>query len=152
MRVEWCEFLVHPTQVQQTIDLPYQMIRRYAPVEIKRIKELALTALLPPQHASLPANARLNRTESRSAIRLNWSLATQSPNSGHRKTAAARPKSANTDREFTFAATIPTNLGHHKEVAPYLRITSMAERWGPGSTSCAEQRSQNSAACRSQVE
>jgi len=28
----------------------------------------------------------------------------------------------------------------------------MAERWGPGSTSCAEQGSQNSAARRSQVE
>jgi hypothetical protein len=27
--------------------------------------------------------------------------------------------------------TIPTNLGHHREVAPYSRITSMAERWGP---------------------
>src|SRR5512138_53375 len=48
MRVEWCELLVHPTQVQQTIDLPHQMIRRYNLVEIKRIKELALTALLPP--------------------------------------------------------------------------------------------------------
>src|SRR5690349_17728488 len=87
MRVEWCEFLVHPTQVQQTIDLPYQMIRRYDPVEIKRIKELALTALLPPQHASLPANARLNRTESRSAIRLNWSFATWG-NSGSSQTKA----------------------------------------------------------------
>ena len=54
MRVEWCEFLVHPTQVQQTIDLPHQMIRRHDLVEIKRIKELALTALLSSQHASLP--------------------------------------------------------------------------------------------------
>jgi hypothetical protein len=39
---------VHPTQVKQTIDLPYQVIRRHHPVEIKAVKELALTALLPP--------------------------------------------------------------------------------------------------------
>src|SRR6185503_4362726 len=66
VRVEWCEFLVHPTQVQQTIDLPHQMIRRHDLVEIKRIKELALTALLPIPTCIAPANARLNPTESRS--------------------------------------------------------------------------------------
>jgi len=33
------------------------------------------------------------------------------PMSGHRQISRSGPKSANTDREFTFAATIPTNLG-----------------------------------------
>jgi hypothetical protein len=75
-----------------------------------------------------------------------------SPNNDIARPDPPAPKSANTDREFTFAATIPTNLWHHREVAPYSRIASMAERWGPGSTTCAEQGSQNSAACRSQVE
>jgi hypothetical protein len=48
VRVEWSELVVHPTQVQQTVDLPYQVIRRHHLVEIKGVKELALTALLPP--------------------------------------------------------------------------------------------------------
>ncbi|MEH2520824.1 hypothetical protein V1279_006417 [Bradyrhizobium sp. AZCC 1610] len=39
---------MHPAQVEQTVDLPYQVIRRHDLVEIKGIKELALTALLPP--------------------------------------------------------------------------------------------------------
>jgi hypothetical protein len=37
-----------PTQIKQTIDLPYQVIRRHHLVEIKGVKELALIALLPP--------------------------------------------------------------------------------------------------------
>jgi hypothetical protein len=48
VRVEWSELVVHPTQVKQTIDLPYQVIRWHHPVEIKGVKELALTAFLPP--------------------------------------------------------------------------------------------------------
>jgi hypothetical protein len=40
----------------QTIDLPHQLIRRHDPVEIKGVKELALTALLPP-YDRLPRNA-----------------------------------------------------------------------------------------------
>ena len=48
VRVEWRQFFVYPTQVQQAVDLPYQVIRRNHPVEIKRVKELALIALLPP--------------------------------------------------------------------------------------------------------
>jgi hypothetical protein len=40
----------------QTIDLPHQVIRRHDPVEIKGVKELALTALLPPYYR-LPRNA-----------------------------------------------------------------------------------------------
>src|SRR5436189_6234478 len=53
VRIEGCQLAVHPAQIEQAVDLPHQMIRRHHLVEIKRIKELALTALLPPQH-SLP--------------------------------------------------------------------------------------------------
>jgi len=45
---------VHPTQIEQAVDLPDQMIRRHHLVEIKRIKELALTVLPPTHHAPLP--------------------------------------------------------------------------------------------------
>lgn len=45
--VEWSELVVHPTQVQKTVDLPYQVINRHHLVEIKGVKELALIALLP---------------------------------------------------------------------------------------------------------
>jgi len=38
--------------------------------------------------------------------------------SGHALPSLQQPVCANTDREFTLAATIPTNLGHHREVAP----------------------------------
>ena len=54
VRVERRQLVVHPTQVEQAIDLPYEVVRRHNLVEIKRIKELALTALLPSQHAPLP--------------------------------------------------------------------------------------------------
>ena len=78
VRIERRQLFVHPTQVEQAIDLPYQMIRRHHLVEIKRIKELPLAALLPSQHASLPQMPVSNRTESRAAIRLNMSFATLS--------------------------------------------------------------------------
>jgi len=42
---------VYPAQIEQAVDLPHQMIRRHHLVEIKRIKELALTTLLPPKHS-----------------------------------------------------------------------------------------------------
>src|SRR5215469_4862787 len=77
VRIERRQLFVHPTQVEQAIDLPYQMIRRHHLVEIKRIKELPLAALLPSQHASLPQMPVSNRTESRATIRLNMSFATQ---------------------------------------------------------------------------
>ena len=48
VRVEWRQLVVHPAQVEQAVDLPYQVIRRHDPVQIKGVKELALTALLPP--------------------------------------------------------------------------------------------------------
>ena len=48
VRVERRQFVMYPTQIKQAIDLPYQVIRRHDLVEIKRVKELALTALLPP--------------------------------------------------------------------------------------------------------
>jgi hypothetical protein len=36
---------VYPAQIEHRIDLPNQMIRRHHPVEIKRVKELALPNL-----------------------------------------------------------------------------------------------------------
>ena len=46
--------LVDPTQIQQIVDLPYQMIRWDHLIQIKRIKELTLTILQPTHHAPLP--------------------------------------------------------------------------------------------------
>jgi hypothetical protein len=45
---------VDPTQIQQTVDLPHQMIRWDHLIQIKRIKELTLTVLPPTHHAPLP--------------------------------------------------------------------------------------------------
>src|SRR5215471_1028421 len=49
-----CKLLVHPTQIDHAVDLPDQMIRRHYIVEIKRVKELPLSALSPPHHGPLP--------------------------------------------------------------------------------------------------
>src|ERR1700758_5670657 len=56
MRVVRCKLLVHPIKIENAVDLPDQMIRRYHLVEIKRVEELTLSALSPPHHRSLPAN------------------------------------------------------------------------------------------------
>src|ERR1700746_4086504 len=48
------KLLVHPTQIDHALDLPDQMIRRHYLVEIKCVKELPLSTLLPPHHAPLP--------------------------------------------------------------------------------------------------
>jgi hypothetical protein len=45
---------VHPIQVEHRIDLPDQMIKRHHLVEIKRVKELPLSALSLPHHGPLP--------------------------------------------------------------------------------------------------
>ena len=45
---------MHPTQVEQTIDLADQMIPRHHLVEIKRLEELTLSVLPPTHHAPLP--------------------------------------------------------------------------------------------------
>src|SRR5262249_50875752 len=58
-------------------------------LEIKRIKELALSTVSPPHHGPLPRIHRLNPMESRFAHRLNESFATQSLESGHALTPAA---------------------------------------------------------------
>ena len=54
MRVIRGQLLVDPTQIQQTVDLPYQMIRWDHLIQIKRIEELTLTILQPTHHAPLP--------------------------------------------------------------------------------------------------
>jgi hypothetical protein len=68
---------VHPTQIEQTVDLPHQMIGRNHLVEIKRIKELTLSFFPSPHHALLPQMPS-PPTESWFAIRIKGSFATQS--------------------------------------------------------------------------
>ena len=77
MRVIRGQLLVDPTQIQQIVDLPYQMIRWDHLIQIKRIKELTLTILQPTHHAPLPPMTQ-KTTESRIASRLNESFATES--------------------------------------------------------------------------
>ena len=77
MRVIWRQFLVHPAQIEQTVDLPHQMIGRNHLVEIKRIEKLSLSVFPPTHHAPLPLMPS-PPTESRFASRLNGSFATQS--------------------------------------------------------------------------
>jgi hypothetical protein len=48
VRVKRRQPVINPTQIKQAVDLPHQVIRRHHLVEIKGVKELALTALLPP--------------------------------------------------------------------------------------------------------
>jgi hypothetical protein len=68
---------VHPTQIENAIDLSNQMIRRHHLIQIERIKELTLPDFPPTHHEPLPANHAL-KTESRVSDRLNQSFATQS--------------------------------------------------------------------------
>src|SRR4029079_8823991 len=77
VRVIRRELLVHPTQIEQPVDLPDQMIGWNHLVEIKRIEKLSLPILPPPHHALLPLMLS-QPTESRIVSRLNGSFATQS--------------------------------------------------------------------------
>jgi hypothetical protein len=45
---------VHPTEIENAVDLAHQMIGRYHRIEIKGIKELALSAFPPTHHPPLP--------------------------------------------------------------------------------------------------
>ncbi len=78
MRVVRRKLLVHPTQIENAIDLADQMVRWHHLVEIKRIEELDLDRLLADPSCAAPDDARLKPTESRFASRLNESFATQS--------------------------------------------------------------------------
>src|SRR6266851_6324261 len=82
VRVVRCQFLVHPAQIENAVDLPDQMVGRHYLVEIKRVEKLALSIPLPPHHWTAPANHRLNPTESRFAHCLNQSFATKSATNG----------------------------------------------------------------------
>jgi hypothetical protein len=68
---------VHPTEIENGVDLPDQMIGRNDAVQIKRIKELTLSAF-PPSMSRSRVDARFNPTESSFVSRLNRSFATQS--------------------------------------------------------------------------
>src|ERR1700747_2197625 len=85
VRVIRRQLLVHPTQIEQTVDLPHQMIGRNHFVELKRIEKLSLSFFPPPYHAPLPPMPP-PPTESWFAIRIKGSFATQS--CGQRKTYA----------------------------------------------------------------
>jgi hypothetical protein len=54
VRIVGRKLLVDPTQIENTVNLPNQMIGRHYLVEIKRIEELDLTAFPPTHHAPLP--------------------------------------------------------------------------------------------------
>jgi hypothetical protein len=45
---------VDPTQIEQTVDLPHQIIRWDHPIEVKRIEKLSLPIFPPTHHAPLP--------------------------------------------------------------------------------------------------
>src|SRR6516162_8133394 len=79
MRVIGRELMVHPTQIENGIDLSNQMIWRHYLVQIKRIKELTLPDFPPPHHEPPPSESPLQATESRASDSLNESFATESP-------------------------------------------------------------------------
>src|SRR6202030_4348349 len=54
VRVVRRKFLMHPAQVQNTVDLAHQMGGWHHLVEFKGIKELALSAFPPTHHEPLP--------------------------------------------------------------------------------------------------
>ena len=89
VRVIRRQLLVHPTQIEKTVDLPHQMIGRNYLVEIKRIEKLSLSFFPPSHHAPLPPMPS-PPTESWFAIRIKGSFATQSfalrTQVGHRAT------------------------------------------------------------------
>src|SRR6516225_9841976 len=78
MRVVGCKLLVHPSQVENAVDLSNQMIWRYYLIQIKRIKELGLAYSPPTHHEPLPRES-LQATESWLSDRLNECFATHSP-------------------------------------------------------------------------
>src|SRR6516164_3579979 len=78
MQVIGRELLVHPTQIENGIDLSNQMIWRHYLVQIKRIKELTLPDFPPPHHEPPPSESPLQATESRASDSLNESFATES--------------------------------------------------------------------------
>src|SRR5262249_34276825 len=77
MRVVGRKLLVHPTQVENAVELSNQMIWRHHLVQIKRIKELGLAYSPPTHHEPLPSES-LQTTESWLRDRLNESFATHS--------------------------------------------------------------------------
>src|SRR4029077_4025535 len=54
VRVVRCKLPVYPIKIEDPVDLPDQMIRRHHLVEIKRVKELTLSAPSPSHHRPLP--------------------------------------------------------------------------------------------------
>src|SRR5262249_61522705 len=83
VRVIRCKLLVNPTQVEHRVDLPDQMISRHYLVEIKHVKEFALSTLSPPHHGSLPRITVSIRRNHGSPIVSTRVLQHNPPESGH---------------------------------------------------------------------
>src|SRR6516165_9903246 len=98
MRVVGCKLLVHPSQVENAVDLSNQMIWRYYLIQIKRIKELGLAYSPPTHHEPLPRES-LQATESWLSDRLNECFATHS---GVKRTSPARSSMSAFDPKRTF--------------------------------------------------
>src|SRR5262249_4213142 len=118
MRVIRRELLVHPTQIENGIDLSNQMIWRHYLVQIKRIKELTLPDLPPPHHEPPPSESPLQATESRASDSLNESFATHSPRK--RTLGLSREMSALCQKR-TFMALFDHILTHRMEISGQLR-------------------------------
>src|SRR3974377_1210195 len=54
VRVIGSKLFVHPTKIENAVDLPDQMVGRHYLVEFERVEELTLIALSPPHHRPPP--------------------------------------------------------------------------------------------------
>jgi hypothetical protein len=131
VRVIRRRLLVHPTQIEQTVDLPHQVIGRNYFVELKRIEKLSLSFLPPPHHAPLPLMPS-SPTESWFAIRIKGSFATQLRASrtrfAHAEFFALTPKQTAAIAERTKLDGLhPTRPSRSEGVGklPILRVSSM---------------------------
>src|SRR6516165_4737961 len=108
MRVVGCKLLVHPSQVENAVDLSNQMLWRYYLIQIKRIKELGLAYSPPTHHEPLPRES-LQATESWLSDRLNECFATHS---GVKQTSSSLGRmSANDPKRTSPSANLtPTTL------------------------------------------
>jgi hypothetical protein len=86
-----------PTQVENAVDLPNQMIGGHHPVQIKRIKELTLSAF-PSTHHDPLLRIIAHSTESWIVGRFNQSFATQSHGKPTSKISISAPQQGNSSK------------------------------------------------------
>src|SRR5262245_60602857 len=89
---------MHPTQIQNAIDLADQMVGWHDLVEIKRIKELDLPILPPTHHAQLPPMSVPNQRNHGSRVVSTRVLQHNPPESGLQSGHAETPLCAKSDR------------------------------------------------------